>query len=362
MADMTTSRFYIIGSARQRPSSRKTIFADGDSDSSFRDGVDIELSHWVPNKTPPPYKADTSTGCCMKFVEQQGTEDWDLAINNHLDVDGLLSIFTLVDAELAQSERQTIVRAAEMGDFWGWGDESAQVLFQGLTVLMNSLQARQVDIQEIYERCFDRARRLIRNGDEGDVAISDGLAALDRSRDLVESGAIERHRLHRRFARFHVPRSVAEESWELALSVPAFNAALGAAIPLLPQVRNREDSDRVQLVSVEADHGWFYDLYYPGYMWADTPDAWRPPGLQFNGSKNGYYYGHGPLDEAVLELEEAEGGPGRWRIAEEVTPFSTLVGRGFPVVLSFLDTHDRPARSQLQPAKVGAILAAAFEP
>ena len=359
---MTTPRFYIVGSALERPESRKTIFADGDSDSTFRDGTDIELSHWVPNKTPPPYKADTSTGCCMKFVEQQDADDWDLAINNHLDVDGVLSIFTLVDAELARAERQTVVQAAEMGDFWGWGEEPAQVLFQGLTVLMDSLQDQNVDIQEIYERCFDRARQLLRCGNEGDAAISDGLAALSRSRHLVDSGAIERHALHRRFTHFEMPRLVAQESWELALRVPSFNAALGAAIPLLPQVRNRLDADRVQLVSVEADRGWFYDLHYPGYMWADTPDAWRAPGLQFSGSKNGYYYGHVPLDRAVLELEATEGGDGHWRVADEVTPFSSVAGRGFPVVLSFLGADDRPARSRLRPVDVAAILAAAFDP
>ncbi len=358
---MVAPRFYIVGSALKRPASRRTIFADGDSDSTFRDGLDIELSHWVPNKTPVAYKADTSTGCCMKFVEQQEADDWDLAINNHLDVDGVLSIFTLVNAALARTERQTIVQAAEMGDFWGWGEKPAQVLFQGLTLLMDTLQAQQVDVQEIYERCFDRACELIGDRNDDDAAIRQGLAALGRSLDLVESGDIERRGLHRRFTHFHIPRSIAQESWQLALSVPAFNAPLGEAIPLLPQVRNRHDRDRVQLVSVESVDGWHYDLYYPGYMWADTPEAWRAPGLEFSGSKNGYYYGHPPLDQAVFELEQAEGGAGRWRIADEVTPFSTLAGRGFPVVLSFLDNDDRPARSDLPPRRVASILAAAFD-
>ena len=358
---MAVPRFYIIGSALERPASRKTIFADGDADSTFRDGVDIELSHWVPNKTPSEFKADTSTGCCMKFVEQHTPDDWDLAINNHLDVDGVLSIFTLVESELAQAERQTIVRAAEMGDFWGWGEEPAQALFQGLTLLMDSLQAQQIDIQEIYERCFDRARQLISDSDE-DPAVREGLGVLARSLELLESGAIERHELHRRFTHFHLPCLLAEENWELALRVPVFNARLFEPVPLLPQVRNRLDHDRLQLVSIEAEGGYYYDLCYPGYMWADTPNAWRPPGLSFSGSKNGYYYGHAPLDEAVFKLEGQESGAGHWRIADEVTPFSTLAGRGFPVMLSFLDDDDRAARSHLPPQKVAPILAAAFDP
>ena len=359
---MAGPRFYIIGSTHQRPVSRKTIFADGDSDSTFRDGVDIELSHWVPNKTPADVKADTSTGCCMRFAERHDTDRWDLAINNHLDVDGVLSIFTLVDPQFALAERRTIIQAAEIGDFWGWGGAAGQVLFQGLTLLMDRLQGQQVDIQEIYERCFERTRQLIDDGGDDDPAIGEGLGVLARSLELVESGAIERHELHRRFTHFHLPRDVVVGSEELALRVPAFNAPFGERIPLLPQVRNRRDHDRLQLVSIETDHGYHYDLCYPGYMWADTPDAWRPPGLSFSGSKNGYYYGFAPLDEAVLELEAAEGGAGRWRIADEVTPFSTLSGRGFPVVLSFLDGDDRPACSRLPLQRVASTLAAAFAP
>ncbi len=358
---MTAPRFYIVGSARARPASRKTIFADGDSDSTFRDGVDLELSHWVPNKTPDEYKADTSTGCCVRFAEQHSVDEWDLAINNHLDVDGVLSIFTLVYPHLALAERQTIVQAAEMGDFWGWGERPAQALFQGLTLLMDSLQARQVDIQEIYERCFDRARQLLGDDVDDEQETREGLEALARSLDLVRSGAIERSRLHERFTHFHLPASVVGGHIELALDVPAFNAPLGAPVPLLPQVRNRQDRERVQLVSIEADQGWYYDLYYPGYMWADTPRSWRAPGLAFSGSKNGYYYGHAPLDDAVVQLAEAESGAGHWRIADEVTPFAALAGRGFPVVLSFLDGDDQPACSRLAPASVASILAAAFD-
>ncbi len=358
---MTTPRFYIVGSAHERPASRKTIFADGDSDSTFREGVDLELSHWVPNKTPDKYKADTSTGCCVRFAERHSVDDWDLAINNHLDVDGVMSIFTLVYPELVLAERETVVQAAEIGDFWGWGERPAQVLFQGLTLLMDRLQSRQVDIQEIYERCFERARELMRAGVDDAPEMLEGLASLARSLDLVRSGAIERSRLHQRFTHFHLPAAVVGESVELALSVPAFNAPLGPPVPLLPQVRNRQDRERVQLVSIEADQGWYYDLYYPGYMWADTPQAWRAPGLSFSGSKNGYYYGHAPLDDAVVQLAEAESGTGHWRITDEVTPFAALAGRGFPVVLSFLDGEDQPACSRLAPASVASILAPAFD-
>jgi hypothetical protein len=110
--------------------SRKTIFVDGSPDQTFRDGIDMELSHWFPNRTPEKYKADTSTEICMNFVSEQSSADWDLAINNHLDVDGILSVFTLIHSEFALQHRETLVEATEMGDFWAWGNERAQRLFQ----------------------------------------------------------------------------------------------------------------------------------------------------------------------------------------------------------------------------------------
>ena len=39
------------------PDSRATIFCDGSADESFRRGVDVELSHWIPNRTPGEFRA-----------------------------------------------------------------------------------------------------------------------------------------------------------------------------------------------------------------------------------------------------------------------------------------------------------------
>jgi hypothetical protein len=85
-AFMTTPRLHILGTkTRERPSSVRTIFADGSADRSLRTGVDLELSHWYPNRTPESYKADTSTEICMNFVASADV-NFDLVINNHADV------------------------------------------------------------------------------------------------------------------------------------------------------------------------------------------------------------------------------------------------------------------------------------
>lgn len=351
--------FYILGSETERPSSRRTIFVDGSPDKSYREGVDMELSHWIPNRTPGKYKADTSTEICMNFIAEESSDNWDLAINNHLDVDGILSIFTLVYRDFALKHREIIVEAAEMGDFWAWGSEPAQRLFQGLTLLMNDLRCKKTDIQAIYEECFRKAIDLI-EGTVEDERISMGIQALNRSLHRVESGEIMREVYHERFVHYHVPGHLAKENMDQALKVPEFNAPLDDDLWLFPQVRSFQDREKVHLVSVAGENGTYFDLWYPGYMWADTPNSWRAPGFQFTGSTNGYFYGYQPLQEVLEKLASAERAKGTWTLVRELTPFSSIKGRNYPVVLSFMGENDQPALSRIDPKEVAQMLAEVF--
>ncbi|MCF6093007.1 hypothetical protein L1765_03230 [Microaerobacter geothermalis] len=353
--------FYIIGSEEKRPSSRRTIFADGSADLTYRQDVDMELSHWIPNRTPAIYKADTSTEICMNFIERESMEEWDLAINNHLDVDGVLSIFTLVHSDFALKNRETIVQAAEMGDFFAWGGKPAQILFQGLTLLMNELHDKKVDIKEIYKKCFGQVFALIEGVQGENPPIKKGIEALLQSVQRIESGEIERKVYHERFVHYHIPRSLSEKNLEKAITIPLFNDLLSDKLWLWPQARNKWDKEKVQFLSVEDKEGWYYDLWYPGYMWAETPNSWRAPGFQFKGSTNGYYYGYEPLNKAVLQLQKMDEGNGMWTIAKELSPFSSIKGRNFPVILSYIDGDQHPVISKIPPTEVAALLASVFQ-
>ncbi|GEN34393.1 DUF6687 family protein [Aneurinibacillus danicus] len=353
------ANYYILGSKTRRPASNRTIFTDGAPDATFRSDMDLELSHWIPNRTPGVYKADTSTEICMNFLSRNDTNDWDLAVNNHVDVDGVLAVFTLVHSKQALEHRNTIVQAAEMGDFSGWGDLKAQRLYQGLTLLMDDLKASGTDTQQVYEACFERAFSLL-EGAEDDPRIMKGIEALQSSVARIDAGHIIRHEIHSRFVHYHIPAALAEKSLTKALKVPAFNEALQDDMWLHPQARNRLDQEKVQLISVETPDGWYYDLWYPGYMWADTPHSWRAPGFVFNGSTNGYLYGYAPLEEAVQTLRQDEPANGGWTLAKELSPFSSVKGRNFPVVLSFLSEDYEPMASQLAPDRVAMILSRAF--
>ncbi|PWK14884.1 DUF6687 family protein [Tumebacillus permanentifrigoris] len=348
-------QFFVLGSSDVRPASARTIFADGSADATYREGVDLELSHWIPNRTPERYKANTSTEICMNFVAEHATDGWELAINNHLDCDGVLSIFTLVHPQFALQHRETIIQIAEMGDFMGWGDRQAQVAYQELTRFMFGAKKDKVDIRNIYADSFDLLIRLLETDLQADPRAQEVYAVVDRSLAWVESGQVQREVLGQHFVHYHLPATVVNGAYEQALHIPAFNALLTDDVLLLPQVRHKLDPDKVHLVSVEApDGGTYYDLWYPGYMWAETPHAWRAPGFAFSGSTNGHYYGHPPLERVVRKLQELETADGEWMLVKELSPFSSIKGRNFPVVLSFLQP------SQLPVHLVASMLAQAF--
>jgi hypothetical protein len=349
-------QFHIQSSQRPRPSARGVIYCDGGTDEPFQEGVDLELSHWIPNRTPDRFKADTSTEICLNFVAS-GDHRFDLVVNNHVDVDGMLAVFALVAGEWALAHRRTLTQAAEMGDFWAWGEPPAQALFQTSAVLMRKLQSEKADSNAIYLRCFDHVFAFLSG--ESAFPAEPGLAALSDSVALVERGDVARRVLGEHFAHYVIPQRLAGSDLPRALRVPGFNAPLSSECLLWPQARARLDRERIHLVSVEAEAGWYHDLWYPGYAWADTPRSWRPAGLVAQGDSNTYLLDHPALTDAVDELARLERSPGVWTLARRLTPFSTLEGRGFPVVLSFL-ADERPATSSLEPELVAERLAEAY--
>jgi hypothetical protein len=351
--------YFVPGGGQARPASKQTIFADGSADDSFRPGLDLELSHWVPNRTPAHYKADTSTEICLRFVADPMPGAWDLCVNNHLDVDGVLSLYALVRGDLALHHRDTLVAAACMGDFWAFGDARAAAVYQGLA-LYQQRDRGQAPLQTLYARCFERVDALLATLDAAPAEVEPGLAMLDAACQRLDRGEIARTVHHERFVAYEIPRVLVERDLARALHVPGFNAPLDDASWLPPQARNRHDRERIQLVSSETASGWYHDLWYPGYRWAETPNSWAAPGFVFAGSTNGYRYGHAAIAEAVARLAVAERGPGRWVLAEALTPFASLPGRNYPVILSCLDADQRPCPSHLPPAEVAAMLAPAF--
>ena len=280
-------------------------------------------------------------------------------VNNHVDVDGLLSVFSLVHSDLARAHRKLLVGAAEMGDFSACAPRKSQAVFQGLTWLMADADTEGVPPGDTYARAFQVLPRWLEEGVD-DPRIVPGLEALDRSIERIECNEVMVAEATDRLTLFYLPE-LRDEFLPSALKVPAFNALLDDSCYLWPQARNRFDSEQVHLVSIPQAGGFFHDLWYPGYMWAETPDRWRAPGFVHQEATNAYRLELAELTEAVGRIQGQETSTrGRWVLAEKVSPFSSLPGRGFPVVLSFLDPDGKPATSDLDSTQVADCLVQVF--
>ncbi len=353
-------RFQVIGHDDPRPRAERIIFCDGTGGRLFRQETDLELSHWRPNVTPTEYRAGTSTEICFRFLDAPISADWTLAVNNHLDVDGILSVYVLVHDGAALPRRETIVQAAEMGDFWGWGEAPAQRLFQGLTLLMDERRRAGVDAHAIYQQAFERIAGLIDGTDADCRAIDESLEPLRRSVALVEDGGIERTQYGPRFAHYVIGSAVAGGAPERAAYVPEFNERISRKAVLWPHARAKWDSQRVCLVSIESPAGWLHDLWAPGYLWADTQGRWTVPGLTFGDGMQSYEWCSAKLESALGELAVAEPNAGRWVSGAGAHSDSRGIQAVFPVVLRFADGDFRPLPSGLAPRRVAEILSAAF--
>jgi hypothetical protein len=182
---------------------------------------------------------------------------------------------------------------------------------------------------------------------------------LTRSVDLIVQGTVTRREYHDRFVHYGLPADLCKDNVEAALRVPKFNAAISDEVLLWPQARARWDREKVQLTSVESADGWYYDLWYPSYLWAETPDSWRAPGLDLKGDSNAYKLSFAPLAAAVWDFQRRELNDATWRTEPSLSLMSSTLGRGYPVVLSVMNA-DRPAPSSWPPDAVADRLAETF--
>lgn len=366
-------RWHIDGSSRPRPESWGTIFCDGAAAAGgVRPGIDLELSHWVPNLTPERYRADTSTEICLNFSAAPAGGRYDLAVNNHTDVDGVLALYSIVEDGIALRNAETLVGAAVIGDFWGWAPRASQVLYQGLSLIIAEGEASGADAGDTYERCFAEIPGLLADDAAGRPEIAAGLESVRRAEALLDSGDVTATVHDAGFAAFAVPRRVASGREAALLRVPEFNVPFAGDIGLPPHVRARDHGERCHLVSVEGASGWWHELWYPGYAWAHITARRKPVGLVLG--RDGEMKFDAPAVAAAfgtLAKEERRAGRGgeshgwlnggRWHVASAMSLFGRENPRPFPVVASFVGADGAPAESSVPPDVVASILAPVME-
>lgn len=347
--------YHVTGSASLRPASSRTAFCDGSGDATFRDGTDVELSHWIPNRTPARYRADTSTEIALRFAEDADAPPVDLVVNNHADVDGVLSVFAATDPASALPHREILIGAAEAGDFWGWTDLPSLALCEGLAVLQERMEG--ADPGAIYRACIERLPALLADDADQDPDVAPGLLACFEAWDRIESGEIAVRVVSPALATFTVPARVVDGAGDSLFASVPFNAPFARYGALVPHARNRIAPAGLHLVSVERPSGWLHEIWLPGHAWADVVERPLPDGL--DEIRGGARVTAMPaLRAAVAALAAEEPGDGRWTVAGHVSAFDGLGVRGFPVVAGCIDADGRPAASRIPPDVVAARLIA----
>jgi hypothetical protein len=252
--------------------------------------------------------------------------------------------------------RRTIEQAADMGDFWGWGEPVSQRLFQGITLLME----RGGQPQAVYTEAFGRIPALIDGSDPEIPHIEESLAPLGQGVAFVEQGKITRRQRNACFVQYAVPLAVAGDDDARAAYSPGFNESISGKAVLWPHARAKWDFERVFLVCAERPTGWLYDLCFPGYLWADTDGKWLVPGLTYHDGMASYDLQNDSLARAFARLQERETAPGRWALGGKGLTFGEELQTHFPVVGRFVDDTGTPTISRLSPDDVASELEGGF--
>jgi len=94
----------------------------------------LTLSHWAESGCPPELKADLSAEIVFNFLDSANFESLastaEAVSTNHFDEDGIVGIYSLLNPEAAQEEKDFLLDIATAGDFGTYKNrEAAHVTF-----------------------------------------------------------------------------------------------------------------------------------------------------------------------------------------------------------------------------------------
>jgi len=134
------------------------------------------ISHWPGNTTPARLRHDLTTGSAFLFAELSEAErrafvgEFSVVTNNHYDADGALSLYTMLEPDVALRHRDLMVRAARSGDLAVWCGPDALALELDMVSDLGPFMPfstppfdaeRLGNLARAYERIFARMEELL---------------------------------------------------------------------------------------------------------------------------------------------------------------------------------------------------------
>jgi hypothetical protein len=285
----------------------------------------LHLSHWPGNHTPETLRHDLSTGMCLNLMRSPDRQDWlaglEVVTNNHWDTDGALSVFTLLEPDLALAHAPVLIAAAMAGDFSVFTTPEGVMLDLTLTAL-----TRREDSPVFSGRFADEWPRRQAQYEEATRLIPELLKQPQRHMAWIEP---ELTRIRADL------RALREEEADLRVVPRLEFAALVAEREFHDTAVNTAAGvDRILAVT-RAGAGWRYRLRLTTRSWFDLrarPDRpdWTP---------------------LLNLLNESGNQDGQWRADSLLEPTPCL---------EFVDGSGAPAVSSLPPDEVEALVTRHF--
>jgi len=350
-------RQYVYFDEKYKRNAERIIFVDGVCPNALTP-VDIELSHWLPNNTPIQYKKDTSTEICFLFLEKCIDYKFGQITSNHFDTDGLLAAFALMYPSHAIEHRDLLEKVSHMGDFGAWQEQKFSIFYDALSALRKQWKKNGLTSEQCFHKGFEALPNLLKDFSNESVFDSKNFEKLKNQRLQIKSNKIIRIEVHSRL-------SVYQWDYENAINMGldpfynvGFDTGLNTSTMLSNQVRNFYDRERMCLIVVKHQEGFFYDLIIPEYLWAETSTLWIPSGIRNKGETNLFAWksqteesSKPNLKNICNELNSIDTGAGHWLVAEEFNAFKTIPGKKFPVLMSYIN-NKQALPSKLNPAVV----------
>lgn len=299
------------------------------------------LSHWPGNRTPPPLKADLSTGICMLFSRASAADQarWldgaDQVLNDHYDTDGFLSLLAITRPEVAQPREELCLLAAATGDYQTFQTDRAFAIDRivlNLGRVEGTPLAGTLDGLSAAARNHARYRWLLDHAEQ----------VLDHPEHLRPLFAADLADLRVAFARAGAGGLRRELHHDVGLSI------LRSAGDVPRMVLNTLSGlHRVLHVRPAPAGGWLYRLHERTESWFETVTLTPPPRRDLR-----------PVAARLQELERAAGdasAAGRWCADEPAEPIPEVYF-GSPGTQDYGAVTRHVAASALAPERVVRVL------
>lgn len=287
------------------------------------------LSHWKGNKTPEPFKADTATEIVFRYLSNPRRREIfpqiRIITNNHFDTDGLLSVWTLLNAKKAETMTGRLISAAEASDFSTFSSEEGvqiNLLIKALCQHEKSPFAKAIKDYDgpreaaYYKALLPHVPDLFRKTNDYRSFWEPAYEEILESMALFEKGVIGLEEY-----KTECLSVIIDEKRPCAQAIDHY--CQGNLFLVIEDRKNK-------------DGGYGYELEYRYYAWADT--VTRPPIKSI------------PMQTLCNTLNNQEGtGSGKW-LAE------AFPGRSLSSALKFTDKEGGTQLSRLHPETVTEII------